>query len=275
MRGRTKVISLATMLAIVLVASLVFAAGLVNVSTLSLFSVPPAELQQTTPKVSIEPFRYLRDYLNDPGYQIGDTFVIDINITDATDLFSWQVNITWSLNQFDRRMLNFTGISAYGDFLARTSSPYGTSRIEKIYIANNLTGYASVAETILGDVVGITGSGRLVRLQFLIIDYGVSAITISVAGNLPTMLLNSAGATMTFTTNVTRGSDGFFRNKLDGDANGDAIVDLFDRGALSSRWTGAPGALPYSRFVDNNDDGFIDIFDRGITSSNWGRSVVP
>ena len=217
MRGRTKLVSLVTMLAVLLTVSMVFASGLVDVSKISLFSEPPVELGNGT-VVFVDPAQIVKDYVDDPGYQIGDTFVFHINITGVTDLFSYQVNVTWNT-----AMLNFTGIWAYEEFLARTGSPDGTSRIEDIYVASNETGYAAIAETILGDYAGITGSGRLVTIEFEIVGYGSTDMIVGTGGLLPTTLLDSTGTGMAFTT-----ADGYFRNTLPGDIQGDAPGTLPD-----------------------------------------------
>jgi len=264
MRGKTKVISLAAMLSIFLVASMVFANGVVDVSKMSLFSSTPVEPDSPGQKVFVDPSTIIKDYINNPGYQVGNTLTIHVNVSGiTTPLYSYQVNITWN-----KAMLNFTGISSYGDFLARTGSPYGTSRAEKIVSASNVTGYATIAETILGEYAGITGNGRLFTVTFKIIGYGCSTIRIGTGGSLPTLLLDANGATMTYET-----GDGYFKNKLTGDANGDKSINVLDMGVLSARWTGAPGAQPYSRDVDCNDDGSINVLDMGIVSANWGRST--
>jgi hypothetical protein len=64
------------------------------------------ESASSTAMVFMDPYSIIKDYLLDPGYQIGDTFEYHVNISDVTDLYSWQVNITW-----DPAMLNFTGIT--------------------------------------------------------------------------------------------------------------------------------------------------------------------
>ncbi len=261
MRGRTKLISLAAIFAVILVTSMVFASGAINVSKLRLFSTPIYPDQ--VPNVFVDPEATIGDYVNDPGFMIGDLVQVNVNVTDATNLFSYQVNVTWTAG-----MLNFIRIVSYGDFLARTGSPYGTSRTQPTYIADNATGVASIAETILGDVAGITGSGRLFTIEFEIVDYGCAYIEVGTGGELPTKLLDSAGAEVAYTT-----TGGFFKNKLNGDANGDQVVNSLDAGTLSSRWTGAPGALPYDRAVDNNDDNIINSLDAGVTSANWGRTT--
>lgn len=265
MRGRTKLVSLATVIMILLSASMVFASGVVDVSKISLLGAEPMSPGTT---VFVDPSVIIKDYYNDPGYQIGNTFLVHVNISEVTNLFSYQVNVTWS-----PAMLNFTGVWAYGDFLARTGSSYGTSRIEKIYIASNVTGYASIAETILGDVPGITGNGRLFTIQFKVVGYGSTMINIGVAGTLPTTLLDSTEppSSIAFTT-----ASCYFRNALRGDVNFDRTVDVSDLlKVVSCRSGPPPGPGGYQRDVDINYDTFIDISDLLIVVANRGRTVPP
>lgn len=265
MMWRKRTLYIAGVLAIMLAVSAVFATGVVDVSILT--SQPAAP--DSVANISFAPDPIIVDYVNNPGYQIGDTFVLSINISDVTDLFTWQANVTWNPGMF-----NFTNGVVYGDFLARTDSPWGTSRIEPIVGGDNVTAYAYVAETILDSRVGaagITGSGRLVTMSFLVLNYGCSNFTISVSGTLPTTLLNSTDGAPPVSFVSTQG---YFKNKLFGDSNGDMIVNVLDMGLLSASWTGVVGALPYSRDVDNNDDGVVNVLDMGISSANWGR-VVP
>jgi hypothetical protein len=261
MRGRTKLISLAAILTIIFVSSAVFASGAFDVKNMSLFSTPTYPDQ--TPHVFVDPDAVIGDY-EDPAYAPGALIQVHVNVSDmAPDLFSYQVELTWTPG-----LLGFVRVVSYGDFLARTGSPYGTSRSQPTKKADNVTGYATVAETILGDYAGITGAGRLFTVEFEILDYGCTSIDIGTSGELPTALLDNTGAQIPFTS-----TSGYFKNKLLGDANGDRTVNILDMGTLSGRWTGAPGALPYSRDVDCNDDGSINILDMGAVSANWGRSA--
>ena len=265
MKGRTVFVSLTAAFTVLLAVSIVLASGFVDVSRISFLSGPLAGPLDSTADVFVDPDKIIKDYVADSGYQIGDTFVFHVNITGVTDLFSYQVNVTWNT-----AILNFTGIWEYGDFLARTGSSYGTSRIEDIYVASNETGYASVAETILGDELGISGNGRLVTLQFQVVGYGCSDIVVGTGGALPTKLLDSAGASITFTT-----ANGYFKNKLTGDADGDGTVNVFDIVKVKYHWYPGPpaGAGGYSRDVDIDDDGAINVFDIVAVKANWGRTV--
>lgn len=266
---KKKLLGLAALLSVLLTISLVVSFGIVDTSQFSLLSAPgTAESTQTTPVVFVDPDKIIGDYQLDPGYQIGDKFQIKLNISDVTDLYTWNVKIVWN-----HTMLNFTRIVSYGDFLARTTSPYGTSRSFDIVSASNETGYAAIAESILGgDYPGISGNGQLVTIEFLIVGYGSTDLTISIDGQLPTQLLNS----LPYPTNITFTSIGsYFRNKLAGDANGDKTVDIYDAAAVSAHWYPGPpvGPLGYYRESDINLDGAVDLYDAAAVSANWNRNV--
>jgi len=150
-------------------------------------------------------------------------------------------------------------------------SPNGTSSgVADITGTFNDDGYAWIAESVLGDYAGVDGNGTLLMIEFLITGYGCSDINITTTESMPTQLLDSAGSDITFTT-----TDGWFKNKLTGDANGDGAVNVLDLGKINAHWYPGPpeGALGYSRCVDNNDDGAINVLDQGVVNANWGRSV--
>jgi hypothetical protein len=70
-------------------------------------------------------------------------------------------------------------------------------------------------------------------------------------------------------------SNGYFKNKLTGDANGDGFVNSLDIGKLNSHWAPATGtpvwSLGYRLVVDPNEDGYINSLDIGVVNGNWGR----
>ena len=263
---KKKLLGLAALLSVLLIISLVVSFGIVDTSRFSLLSAPgTAESTQTTANVFVDPDKIIGDYQLDPGYKIGDKFQIKLNISAVTDLYTWNVKIAWNST-----ILNFTRIVSYGDFLARTTSPHGTSRIFDIVSASNETGYAAIAESILGDYPGIGGNGTLVTIEFLIVGYGSTDLTISIDGQLPTQLLDSPGTNITFTS-----IGSYFRNKLAGDANGDKTVDIYDAAAVSAHWYPGPpvGPLGYYRESDINLDGEVGLYDAAAVSANWNRNV--
>jgi len=176
-------------------------------------------------------------------------------------------------------MLNVSSIIA-GDFLNVGAAPNYTSSSASpdglgfvINVTENAEGYTFMGESILGADTGVSGIGTLVTIEFLITGYGCTWLTIDVGGTFPTTLLNSSttGNKVIAFDKV----DGFFKNKLHGDSDGNGRVTSADAGALSDRWTGPPpGLLPYSRCVDQYDDGIITSADAGRVSDNWDREVV-
>jgi len=95
----------------------------------------------------------------------GDSFTVDINITDAVDLYSWSVKVGWK-----RSLLEAT-IVTEGPFLK--DQPDGAIFVKKIY--NN---YIDVSCTTLGNWPGVTGSGTLMSVTFNVTDTGGTVLDI-------------------------------------------------------------------------------------------------
>ena len=269
--GRKKLFGIVALLSSLLIVPLVFSSGLVEVPELRLFeSATFSSSTSSTPTVFVDPAKNITDYEDLP---IGSTVTFNINISDVTNLFSWQINMSWNPS-----ILNVSRIIA-GDFLLQTTSGNKTAAYQLGFVINttdNAKGYTAMAESILGDAPGISvsGGGRLCSIEFLIVGYGWTDLTIRLTGRLPTKLLNSTGNVVPLPTeNVL---NGWFDNRITGDANGNGIVTISDMGEISDHWTGPPpGVYPYAPYCDLNDDGRIGISDMGIVSDNWGREVPP
>ena len=264
MRER-RIIGIAVLLSVLLSVSLAFGLGFVDISKLPFVNTSPPAGGGPGPTVSVSPDTIIKDYLLDPGYQIGDKFTVDVNIADVADLYTWQLNVTW-----DPSILSASDYVA-GGFLLGTISPDKTAAFQLGYVINatdNANGYTCISESILGEYAGITGSGQLATIEFEVVGYGYTNLTISTSGDMPTTLLDSPGNSIGFSV-----GNGWFDNRLTGDANGDKIVTLADIGEVSSRWTSPPGLLPYARYVDMDDNGVISLGDIGVVSANWGRFV--
>jgi hypothetical protein len=265
MRGRVRLFSIVAILTVVLVVSAVFASGVITPSKFALNNIGIMQPNNPGPTVFVDPGSIVKDYINNPGYQVGNTFYLNINVTEMVDLFTWQLNLTWN-----PAVLNFTKRVTYGDFLYRTTSPDKTSRTVTISGGDNVTGKGWAAETILGNYAGISGAGRLASLQFQVVGYGSSNLVIGTSGLMPTMLLNSAGANIAFVT-----INGYFRNALTGDVNFDKIVNIQDIVKVKYHWYPGPpvGTGGYNRDVDVNDDAAINIQDIVLVKANWGRTT--
>lgn len=258
MRKREKIFVCVAVPLILSVVPFVFSSGYVNLAKLPFLNSNVTS--SSSPTIFVDPSEIVDETL-----QAGSKFVVRVNVSDMLDLFTWHVKISW-----DNAILNVSE-TTYGEFLARTESPSGTSSdVANITGVFNDVGYAWAAETILGEYSGINGNGSLVSIEFLVVGYGSTSLNINITDPLETTLINSTDSKIAFTT-----VDGYFRNKIQGDANGDGTVDIFDIGTISAHWYPGPpvGPLGYDREADFNLDEAVDIFDIGITSANWGSSI--
>jgi hypothetical protein len=245
---------------------LVFASGVLNVSTLSFLGAPGMdELDSPGTTVFVDPAYYFKDYSLLPE---GSTFTVYINISEVSDLYTWQVNMTWN-----RALLNVTSIIA-SEFLARSPNVTSSEVLDTVINAtDNAVGTVGISETILGNIVGVNepvggGTGRLVAVQFKVVGYGSCDLVIRTTGNLATSLLTSTGTTITYTP-----TNGYFSNKATGDIDGDRDIDGVDFGIFAPSYGSLRGQPAYNEECDLDHDGDIDGVDFGLFAPNYGRSV--
>jgi len=264
MRGRKKLFILAALLSTLLIIPVVFSSGLVDISN---FLLGGSTASTAGPAVLSTP-NVFGETLADSSKQSGSTFQIDVNITGVTDLFAWQLNVSW-----DQSLLNL--VKAYGgDFLNSVSPPAYTSSSPTpnglgfvINVTDNVEGYTAMGESILGGVPGITGDGQLVSLEFLVVGYGSTDIVIETSGDLPTTLLDSSVSQVIITYDKT---DGYFRNKYPGDVDGDYLVGSADAGVLNGAYGKSWPDPLYKREADFDLDGLIGSADAGVLNGAYG-----
>jgi len=187
-----------------------------------------------------------------------NTTTFHVNVTGVTDLYTWQVNITW-----DPSVLNVSSIIP-GEFLALSDNQTSSEVLGGVVIdfTNNAEGYTGMAESILGDISGISGEGRLVSIEFLVVGYNSTDLTISLTGTLPTTLLNSTvmpdgqPGIISFVK-----TDGYFRNKYAGDTDGDKDVDFEDFMIFLGSYLKTSVHPFYDREADFDYDGDTDFED--------------
>jgi hypothetical protein len=76
-----------------------------------------------------------------------------------------------------------------------------------------------------------------------------------------------------FDTTISYGTiDGYFGNLMNGDLNGDRIVDLFDAIAFANSFGALPGYLGWSEEADLTGDGLIDIYDAIMLCNHFGHT---
>lgn len=263
---RKKAFAIVISLSVLLSIPLVLSSGLVDVSQFSPGSSPAPMSSSSTASVFMDPAA-----ISDDALQSGSYFTVYVNISLATDLYTWHAKVSW-----DNTLLNASEI-VYGDFLAATASPNGTSHTNPDVIAagaENITGifnddgYGWVAESVLGEYEGVTGNGQLLAIEFLVVGYGSTDLIISVSGTMPTMLLDSAGGTITPDEIV----DGYFRNKYPGDVDGDKYVGSADAGVLNGAYGQYSWQPFYDRETDFDLDGYVGSADAGVLNGAYGTT---
>ena len=118
---------------------------------------------------------------------VGSPFTLSVNITDGTDLYAFQFDLT-----FDPTILSATSVTN-GLFLSTLSD--GSFIPGTIDNVGGLI--SSTADSETGLVSGVTGSGTLAIFQFTAIGSGTSAITVPVSS---VILLDSNLNDIAFTT---------------------------------------------------------------------------
>jgi len=262
--GRKKLLGIAALLS-ALIVPLAVGANFINVANLPLFGSLVTPLSSTT--VFVDPPHVLNETL-----QAGSKFTVHVNVSDVTDLFTWQASMNW-----DSSILNVSRIIP-GEFLARATEQTSSEALGDVVInaTDNAQGHGLFAESILGNVSGIPGpaSGRLVSIEFLVLDYGWTDLNISLSEDFPATLLNSAGNDLTFTA-----VNGYFSNKMPGDIDGDKDVDPFDFNSFRLAYASkAPPQVPeptanYNRQADFDLDGDVDPFDFNTFRLNYARKM--
>jgi len=110
------------------------------------------------------------------GRTLGQDFIININISNVTDLYGWRFKLRWNATILD--VVNVTE----GAFLKNGGETYLVP--PKI---NNTAGYIALDCTLLEDIPGIDGNGALATIQFHVKESGSCDLDL-----YDTLLLNSS-----------------------------------------------------------------------------------
>jgi len=109
----------------------------------------------------------------------GQTFGIDIKISDVIDLYGWEFKLGWNPDLLD--VVSVT----QGNFLKQGGLTFFWP------VMNNTGGYILVDCTLLGSVPGVSGSGTLATVKFYAENQGESLLDL-----YNTILLNSQEQTI-------------------------------------------------------------------------------
>lgn len=121
----------------------------------------------------------------------GATFAVSVTITDVNDLYGWQVNMT-----FNPQVLNVESV-VEGPFLNQQNETVFIKRIE------NSAGFMGVSATfnVPYPEHGVSGSGLLCTITFVVMSGGSSSIQFNEGGTkLKTVIGGSVVSITDFTT---------------------------------------------------------------------------
>jgi hypothetical protein len=142
-----------------------------NISSLLMIalvaSFPAAALLSSVSGQESPATKIFTDPLTIQTTDVGQTFTVNINVSNVIDLYAWQTGIT-----FSPAVLECTGFYE-GEFLK--SSGDETLWLQHYLDINNTLGIVYMrGDVILGPKPGIDGSGRLVYATFTSVGIGVS-----------------------------------------------------------------------------------------------------
>jgi general secretion pathway protein D len=112
---------------------------------------------------------------------IGDTFTLDVLANDVTDMFSFQFDLS-----FDPVLLQASGVTE-GPFLATGGAAFFIPGL----IDNTAGTISFTADTLIGAIPGVSGSGTIASVEFQALAVGSSPIS---TGNI--LLLDSGFGTI-------------------------------------------------------------------------------
>jgi len=125
------------------------------------------------------------------GPSPGETFTVDVNATGVSDLYAFQMDLT-----FDPTLLSAVSVTE-GPFL-----PSGGSTFFISGAIDNVGGsVTATADSLIGPTPGVSGNGTLLQFQFTAVAQGTSALDFA-----NTILLDSSLNDITANTTFQNGS---------------------------------------------------------------------
>ncbi len=120
-----------------------------------------------------------------PPPNVGETFTLDINVDNVTDLYAWSIGMEWNPTVLE--CINFT----YNDtFITGLEVPGNI---------NNIVGEVYPPYALASTTGGVTGSGTLAEVKFMAVAYGTTSISFTLLD-----LMNSSEVSIPFS--VVNGS---------------------------------------------------------------------
>jgi len=196
----------------------------------------------------------------DPASQsvsAGDTFTVDVAVDPAGyGVSSGEINIA-----FDATVMQADSIES-GDLL-------GVSPLVGVKEIDNVAGTIKYALARVGTTTLPTPPGAFATATFTVksdAPIGTYDIDITTVGLADESFEDIPGITI---------NDGVVKViMLEGDINGDCVVDYKDLGILGATYGKSAGDADYDSRADINDDDTVDYKDLGILGAHYGESCT-
>ena len=248
----------------------------------------------------------------DEPLAVGGTFTYSIEIKNVKDLAAWQMDIA-----YNPAVLQLVEVTE-GDFLASGDidaafqyAPMDAGKIRTWQARVGRTKDAS-GEHVLGDPVeGVTGSGKLLSIEFQVKQFaeealGLHNVHLSNSANFTSAKISPDEKDVKAVDTVPDSHSLFFLDATEGkkhqriayhiisnpvvvthqypreDVNRDKMVDILDLVEVAGKMDKAPenpikllGEAATNPRADVNNDGFVNVMDLILVARhpNWGKSV--
>jgi len=204
---------------------------------------------------------------------VNDSFTITVNLTNAQNLFSWQIVL-----KYNGTALNMTGLWVPDDNVFAGHEWNLLGPIVPFYV-DAIDGSSSgvVAAYLLdGDVVTSVDSGVLCCANFTVINAGQSLVEIATESNplheygspWYSIWMNAPPGTYQLNEEDAVGSNCTVLtvSPLVGDVNGDLKVDIRDLQIVAVAFGSTPSSSNWNPYADVNGDGRVDIRDVALVA---------
>jgi len=235
--------------------SLLFALAMLASSLVRVSAVPES------PYIMVVPEKTL-----DSALTPGSTYTVTIYTDYAgSNVWSWQFALT-----FNPAVLNGTEV-VNGNLITTAKDP---SAIFQAGVFNNTKGTLELTYAFFDYGTTTSGPGTFATVSFDVIGYGSSDI--SFMRDRTSLLSLDPDPIIDGVRDYYSVGDGFFSNKLIGDANTDRKVDAYDLRKLGKAYGSTVGPPPSSNWngeCDFNHDFAINKTDLSDLRSNYGKSI--
>ncbi len=185
------------------------------------------------------------------------TAAIDLNIENATNLGSFQFDLTYNSNAV---VIAQSSDVILGPFLGST----GNTPVPVGPIINNITGTLQYGATTTPSGPGPSGNGNLAR-----IIWSTKFVAQKTVAPLTLIDLEVATADILPITETAQVHPGSIMVCFYADIDCDDDVDIVDIQFVAGRWNSFAGGPTYDRVADIDGDGDIDIVDIQLVSGRW------